>query len=133
MLKGVLASCFSCSLPHLSGLSFLVMPAGKGMSGAIDHRPENASVNSFAENCTPNLVVCTHTIFQDKFYEKYPELKFEQWRSKVGAFGVTGDAQLNPIENLRCVCVAFASSSFPVRMTVTAVNVSSVRWTHLRG
>ena len=39
---------------------------------------------------------------QDKFQEKYPDLKFEQWRSKVGAFGVTGDAQLNPIENLRC-------------------------------
>ena len=41
---------------------------------------------------------------QDKFCERYPELKqLEQWRSKVGAFGVTGDAQLNPIENLRYV------------------------------
>ncbi|CAM9756220.1 unnamed protein product [Ectocarpus sp. 6 AP-2014] len=37
---------------------------------------------------------------KDKFCDKFPELKFEQWRSKVGSFGVTGDAQLNPIENL---------------------------------
>ncbi|CAM9971166.1 unnamed protein product, partial [Ectocarpus fasciculatus] len=37
---------------------------------------------------------------KDKFCEKFPELKFEGWRSKVGSFGVTGDAQLNPIENL---------------------------------
>ncbi|CAM9433615.1 unnamed protein product [Ectocarpus sp. 13 AM-2016] len=37
---------------------------------------------------------------KDKFCEKFPELKFEQWRSKVGSFGVTGDAQLNLIENL---------------------------------
>lgn len=49
------------------------------------------------------------SVFQDKFQDKYPELKqFEQWRSKVGAFGVTGDSQLNPIANLRC---AF---SFPI-------------------
>lgn len=40
---------------------------------------------------------------QDKFADKFPDMKFEQWRSKVGSFGVTGDAQLNPIENLRCV------------------------------
>ncbi|CAN0297582.1 unnamed protein product, partial [Ascophyllum nodosum] len=37
---------------------------------------------------------------KDKFQKRFPELKLEQWRSKVGAFGVTGESQLNPISNL---------------------------------
>lgn len=55
----------------------------------------------FAPRRPVPCVLCMLRPLQDKFQDKYPELKFEQWRSKVGAFGVTGDAQLNPIENLR--------------------------------
>lgn len=54
-------------------------------------------------------VVLFVALGQSKFQDRFPDLKLEQWRSKVGAFGVTGDAQLNPIANLRCVPKGFCN------------------------
>jgi ATP-binding cassette subfamily F protein 2 len=36
----------------------------------------------------------------DKFKDKYPSFKWEDWRSKVGSYGIVGDQQLQPIRNL---------------------------------
>ncbi|CAM9956034.1 unnamed protein product [Discosporangium mesarthrocarpum] len=38
---------------------------------------------------------------KDKYTHKFSDQKLEQWRSRVGTFGITGDAQLEPIKKLR--------------------------------
>lgn len=35
-----------------------------------------------------------------KFQNRYPQFKLEEWRGRVGTYGITGDAQLQPIRNL---------------------------------
>ncbi len=94
----------------------LVGPNGAGKStllklivGEIVPCEGNVSVRSgtsigrYHQHSTEHLDMNKSPVdyIRDKFCEKYPETNnLQDWRSRVGQFGITGSAQLNPIANL---------------------------------
>ncbi len=94
----------------------LVGPNGAGKStllklivGEIVPCEGNVSVRSgtsigrYHQHSTEHLDMNKSPVdyIRDKFGEKYPESNnLQDWRSRVGQFGITGSAQLNPIANL---------------------------------
>ncbi len=61
------------------------------------------SIGRYHQHSTEHLDMNKSPVdyIRDKFCEKYPESNnLQDWRSRVGQFGITGSAQLNPIANL---------------------------------
>ncbi len=70
--------------------------------GSVSVR-SGTSVGRYHQHSTEHLDMnkCPVDYIRDKFCEKYPETNnLQDWRSRVGQFGITGSAQLNPIANL---------------------------------
>ncbi len=70
--------------------------------GSVSVR-SGTSVGRYHQHSTEHLDMNKSPVdyIRDKFCEKYPETNnLQDWRSRVGQFGITGSAQLNPISNL---------------------------------